>query len=66
MNTNVLKALINIAKLHNFQISEIYKHSEGGNKITNNNQLVWKKEFTDSNRKQLKKGHTCSNIYFND
>ena len=35
MNTNVLKALINIAKLNNFQISEIYKHSEGGNKITN-------------------------------
>lgn len=35
MNTSVLKALINIAKLKNFQISEIYKRSEGGNKITN-------------------------------
>ena len=33
-------------------------------KIANNNQLVWKKEFTDSNRKQLMKGHTCPNIYF--
>ena len=38
--------------------------ANNGNKIANNNQLVWKKEFTDSNRKQLMKGHTCPNIYF--
>lgn len=35
MNSNVLKALINISKLKDFQISQIYHHSEGGNRITN-------------------------------